>query len=89
MNSAARRALVESMVGARAGARPGVALPDVSLAAAFRGLPTSFVDDLGTIRGTWRDLFKVGDNFRPATPTGPPARAASPACTRARAWWTS
>lgn len=66
MTSAARRALVESMVGARAGARPGAALPDVSLAAAFRGLPTSFVDDLGTIRTNWRDLFKVGDNFSAA-----------------------
>ncbi|MER7574595.1 hypothetical protein [Streptomyces sp. NPDC126514] len=66
MNSAARRALVESMVGARAGATPGAALPDVSLAAAFRGLPTSFANDLGTIRSNWRDLFKVGDNFSAA-----------------------
>ncbi|SBT91790.1 hypothetical protein GA0115233_103539 [Streptomyces sp. DI166] len=66
LNSAARRALVESMVGARAGARPGAALPDVSLGAAFRGLPRSFADDLGTIRSNWRDLFKVGDNFSAA-----------------------
>jgi uncharacterized protein YukE len=66
MNSAARRALVESMVGARAGARPGAALPDVGLRAAFRGLPTSFADDLATIRGNWRDLFKVGDNLSAA-----------------------
>lgn len=66
LSSAARRDLVEAMVGARAGATPGAALPDVSLGAAFRGLPSSFVDDLGTIRGNWRDLFKVGDNFSAA-----------------------
>ncbi|CAL9467907.1 hypothetical protein SUDANB108_02790 [Streptomyces sp. enrichment culture] len=66
MSSAARRALVESMVGARAGARPGAALPDVGLRAAFRGLPGSFADDLATIRGNWRDLFKMGDNLSAA-----------------------
>ncbi|MGY1500404.1 hypothetical protein ACW4TU_28125 [Streptomyces sp. QTS52] len=66
MASAARRALVESMVGSRAGATVGGALPDVSLAAAFRGLPRSFADDLGTIRSNWRDAFKVGDNLSAA-----------------------
>ncbi|MFF5491946.1 hypothetical protein [Streptomyces aquilus] len=66
MNSAARRRLVEAMVGPRAGANGAGALPDVSLAAAFKGLPRSFADDLGTIRGNWRDLFKVGDNLTAA-----------------------
>jgi uncharacterized protein YukE len=66
MSSAARRVLVESMVGARAGATPAAALPDVSAAAAFRGLPRAFADDLGTIRSNWRDLFKFGDNLSAA-----------------------
>ncbi|PWI18076.1 hypothetical protein DI272_30945 [Streptomyces sp. Act143] len=66
MNSAARRRLVEAMVGPRAGANGAGALPDVSLAAAFKGLPRSFADDLGTIRSNWRDLFKVGDNLTAA-----------------------
>ncbi|MDN3028664.1 hypothetical protein [Streptomyces sp. S.PB5] len=66
MNSDARRRLVEAMVGPRAGATGSAALPDVSLAAAFRGLPRSFADDLGTIRSNWSDLFKVGDNFSAA-----------------------
>ncbi|MFF4259029.1 hypothetical protein ACFY1L_48425 [Streptomyces sp. NPDC001663] len=66
MSSAARRVLVESMVGSRAGATSAAALPDVSVAAAFRGLRGSFVDDLGTIRGNWRDLFKFGDNLSAA-----------------------
>ncbi|MFH8500041.1 hypothetical protein [Streptomyces coeruleorubidus] len=90
MNSAARRALVESMVGARAGARPGAALPDVGLRAAFRGLPSSFADDLATIRGNWRDLFKVGDNLSAArdayTAAGPRGLASMYA---GRAWSTN
>jgi uncharacterized protein YukE len=66
MNSAARRALVRSMVGPRAGATAGAALPDVSLAAAFRGLPRSFAEDLGAVRGNWRQAFKFGDNLSAA-----------------------
>ncbi|MGP4044749.1 hypothetical protein [Streptomyces sp. 2A115] len=62
LDSAARRALVVEMVGARAGATTSAAAPNVSLGAAFRGLPGSFADDLGTIRGNWRDLFKGSDN---------------------------
>ncbi|MDQ1038018.1 uncharacterized protein YukE [Streptomyces sp. V3I8] len=62
LNAAARRALVVEMVGARAGATATAAAPNVSLGAAFRGLGASFADDLGTIRGNWRDLLKVGDN---------------------------
>ncbi|MGW0597494.1 hypothetical protein ACWD11_10150 [Streptomyces sp. NPDC002776] len=61
LNSAARRALVVEMVGPRAGAL-GRAVPDVSLGAVFRGLPRSFVDDLGTIRSNWKDVFKARDN---------------------------
>jgi uncharacterized protein YukE len=66
LSSAGRRALVVEMVGARAGATTPAALPNVSLGAAFRGLPRSFADDLGTIRGNWRDLFKAGDNLAAA-----------------------
>ncbi|WP_328693099.1 hypothetical protein OHA74_34430 [Streptomyces phaeochromogenes] len=62
MSAAARRALVIEMVGARAGATGAAAAPRVGLGGAFRGLGTSFVDDLGTIRSNWSDLFKVGDN---------------------------
>ncbi|MFD5629504.1 hypothetical protein [Streptomyces sp. NPDC127072] len=62
LGAAARRALVVEMVGARAGAVGRVARPDVGLGAAFKGLPSSFADDLGAIRGNWRDLFKFGDN---------------------------
>ncbi|MER5910748.1 hypothetical protein ABT124_09650 [Streptomyces sp. NPDC001982] len=63
LSSAARRALVVEMVGSRGGAVTGAAVPEVSLGAAFRGLGRSFVDDLGTVRSNWRDLFKVGDNL--------------------------
>ncbi len=63
LDSAARRALVVEMVGTRAGATGAAAAPNVGLGSAFRGLGTSFVDDLGTIRGNWRDLFKAGDNI--------------------------
>ncbi|MFE1285535.1 hypothetical protein [Streptomyces sp. NPDC058751] len=62
LGSAARRTLVQEMVGARAGAVSRPARPDVSLGAAFKGLPGSLADDLGTIRGNWRDLFNVSDN---------------------------
>ncbi|MER5468951.1 hypothetical protein ABZX90_07560 [Streptomyces sp. NPDC002935] len=62
LTSVARRALVEEMVGARAGAVARSARPDVSLGAAFKGLPRSFADDLGTIRSNWRDVLKVSDN---------------------------
>ncbi|MBV1938377.1 hypothetical protein KUF83_17665 [Streptomyces sp. BV286] len=63
LGSAARRALVVEMVGARAGATGAAAAPNVSLGAAFRGLPRSFADDLSTVRGNWRDLFKGSDNL--------------------------
>ncbi|KAB1147734.1 hypothetical protein F7R91_11655 [Streptomyces luteolifulvus] len=66
MSAAARRALVVEMVGARAGAVAHAARPDVSLGAAFKGLPRSFADDLSTIRDNWSDLFKVGDNLSAA-----------------------
>ncbi|MFE9767875.1 hypothetical protein ACFYPC_25700 [Streptomyces sp. NPDC005808] len=62
LGSAARRALVVEMVGARAGATT-TALPNVTLGAAFKGLPRSFAEDLGTIRSNWGDLFKAGDNL--------------------------
>ncbi|MGW3662907.1 hypothetical protein [Streptomyces sp. NPDC005141] len=62
LSSAARRTLVQEMVGTRAGAVTRAARPDVSLGAAFKGLPRSFADDLGAIRSNWRDVFKVGDN---------------------------
>ncbi|MGW7254840.1 hypothetical protein [Streptomyces sp. NPDC054834] len=66
LSAAARRALVIEMVGPRARAVAGAAVPDVSLAAAFKGLPRSFADDLGVVRSNWRDLFKVGDNLSAA-----------------------
>ncbi|MEU9381660.1 hypothetical protein AB0D38_12000 [Streptomyces sp. NPDC048279] len=66
LGTAARRALVIEMVGQRAGAVPAAALPEVSFAAAFKGLKGSFVDDLGVVRSNWRDLFKVGDNVAAA-----------------------
>ncbi|MFJ2832675.1 putative T7SS-secreted protein [Streptomyces sp. NPDC087263] len=62
LGSAARRALVVEMVGARGGAA-STALPNVTLGAAFKGLPRAFAEDLGTIRSNWGDLFKVGDNL--------------------------
>jgi hypothetical protein len=73
LDSAARRAMVVEMVGARAGATMGAAAPNVSLGAAFRGLPRSFADDLGAVRSNWRDLFKGSDNiaaFRDAWSAG-------------------
>lgn len=66
LSAAARRALVVEMVGQRAGAVAHAARPNVGLGAAFKGLPRSFADDLGTIRSNWRDLFKVGDNLSAA-----------------------
>ncbi|MGW4908154.1 hypothetical protein [Streptomyces sp. NPDC004270] len=66
LGTAARRALVIEMVGQRAGAVPGAVLPEVSFAAAFKGLKGSFADDLGVVRSNWRDLFKVGDNLAAA-----------------------
>ena len=62
VNARGTRALVESMVGPRAGAVDNVVLPDVSLAAAFKGLPRSFADDLSTIGSNWRGLFRGSDN---------------------------
>ncbi|GAA3878187.1 hypothetical protein GCM10023084_33870 [Streptomyces lacrimifluminis] len=63
MNSRATRALVESMVGPRAGAVDDVVLPNVSLAAAFKGLPRSFADDMSTVTSRIGDLFKGSDNM--------------------------
>ncbi|MDX3454420.1 hypothetical protein PV396_21145 [Streptomyces sp. ME02-8801-2C] len=62
-NSRATRALVESMVGPRAGALDNVALPNVSLGAAFKGLPRSFADDLSAVRSNFGLLARGGDNF--------------------------
>ncbi|MFJ6987664.1 MULTISPECIES: hypothetical protein [unclassified Streptomyces] len=66
MGTAARRALVQTMVGSRAGATPAAALPDVTVAAAFRGLPGAFGDDVRVIGSHWRDLFNVTDHYTAA-----------------------
>lgn len=63
-NSARVRSLVEDMVGARKGARAwDVAMPNVSLKAAFGGLGKEFGENLSVIKGNWKQLFKVGDNL--------------------------